>query len=409
MMIDSRFPKSEYSGWRCKMIHDFFDEIPNFNFYYHSKEGFSIKDCKKEVEDLIKRFFNIIFGSSYNIKRKKSFGSRKLSVKKKDFERNKNIYLNLFPKHKGRIHKLDYRAKYSAELVFFIFLNNVYSYLKFLEKNELTFVFILYPGGGFKINNSKSDNKLRAVCKSRFFGGVIVPNNFIERYLLDKDFCPEDKIYKLKYERADMDKSQIKKKKKSSVDKETFDISFVAYKYMEKGIDKGYDLFIDTAKKLSKKYSDMRFHVVGNFSEEDIDVSEIKDKVIFHGVKDTDFLIDFYSKTDIFLSPNRPFVLGEGAFDGFPLGGGHAQFCGVALFLTDELKLNEEYIEDEEIVIIKPKTNYIVDKIEFYYKNLDLLYKLSKKGQEKCHKIRDKRKVNKEFVDIFKNIMNEKK
>ena len=33
--------------------------------------------------------------------------------------------------------------------------------------------------------------------------------------------------------------------------KNTFDICFVAYKYMEKGLDKGYDIFIQVCKNIA--------------------------------------------------------------------------------------------------------------------------------------------------------------
>jgi hypothetical protein len=92
-------------------------------------------------------------------------------------------------------------------------------------------------------------------------------------------------------------------------------------------------------------------------------------------------------------------VLSKGSFDGFPLGG-HAQFCGVALFVTDELKLNNRY-KDDEIVIIKPEVHDILSKIEFYYSNLDTLYELSRMGQQKIHNLGSNDRRKKELQEII--------
>src|SRR5207244_13412192 len=62
----------------------------------------------------------------------------------------------------------------------------------------------------------------------------------------------------------------------------TFDVCFVAHKYMPRGIDKGYDVFIEVAKKLSKSHKDIYFHVVGSIDKHDIDVRGIDESKRFY-------------------------------------------------------------------------------------------------------------------------------
>ena len=396
ILIDPYFPQKEIKSWRDKLINDFFDVIPKFKFYF----------SPNKKQNIFMTFLKTIKTTIFVFIKDKKFVYKKpkknFDVSISEFQENKELYYKKYPQNIGKILFLDKKLNYKVDLAIFIFINSVYMHISFLEKNKIPFLFILYPRGGFHVNSENSDKKLKRVCRSKFFRGVLVTNAFVKGYLLKKNICSEEKIIQLKYQRADIERSQIKKKKKYLEDKDSFDLAFVAFKYMEKGLDKGYDLFIETALNLSKKYPDMHFHVVGNFDESDIDVSNLKNRITFYGVRDTKFLIDFYSRIDIFLSPNRPFVLNKGAFDGFPLGGTHAQICGVALFVTDELNLNESYSKDE-IVIIKPNVKDIEEKIEKYYNNPALLYKLSKKGQKKDFVISNKNFSDREFLSIFDN------
>lgn len=85
---------------------------------------------------------------------------------------------------------------------------------------------------------------------------------------------------------------------------------------------------------------------------------------------------------DILLSPNRPNKLYEGNFDGFPIGI-DAGFCGTAMFLADELKMNRYFKNEEDIVIIPLDASQIAARLMKYYNDIDSLYRLSKKGAAK--------------------------
>ena len=129
--------------------------------------------------------------------------------------------------------------------------------------------------------------------------------------------------------------------------KDTFDIIFCAAKYMPKGLDNGYDVFIELANSLIKRYSFVRFHLVGGFDKDDKDVTLLRNAIAFYGYKKFDDLKEIYNKMDVIISPNKPFLLGKGAFDGFPQGTVvEAVFNGVVALITDELNQNTIFDDD---------------------------------------------------------------
>lgn len=85
---------------------------------------------------------------------------------------------------------------------------------------------------------------------------------------------------------------------------------------------------------------------------------------------------------------NIPFALSKRAFDGFPMGSCvEAGLRKVAVFCTDELKLNNHFIDNEEIVIIPHDADRIVRIIEAFYKKPDKLRSVAKKGAAKTKEV----------------------
>ncbi|MBC7404815.1 MAG: glycosyltransferase family 4 protein [Cytophaga sp.] len=319
------------------------------------------------------------------------------------FSESLPVYLAIHPQAKDHLQHLSPNKKYRFKLAYTYFLSETYTLLPFLEKNQIPFVFLLNPGGAFGLNNHSSDAMLARVCSSLCFRKVIVNQRLFQHYLIEKKLCnAADIIFDFSgsvqfVPRDVLPKRQFKR------DKEHFDLCFVAAKYSEKGVDKGYDLFISAAKQLAKRNPDMRFHVVGGFDEYEIDVTDIKSSITFYGYLPAASLPEFYSGMDIYVSPNRPFKLYEGNSDGFPLAAG-AMYCGVAGFNADELLMNTEFAEDE-IVIIKTQTKDIVQKIQQYHDNLKALYALSRKGQKKAQMLYDiDRHIDKRLA-LFREII----
>lgn len=275
------------------------------------------------------------------------------------FRNNENI-------QKHRIYVVKKNNDINCKLFYVLFYHNLLKVYKYLFFFRIPFVFTLYPGGDFVINNPKVNKELRKMLSSDLCKAVIVNQLFTKQYLLQNSICKEEKIKlifglplskkKLLYDTRNKEYYPYKK--------QYLDICFVGSKYTEKGLDKGYDIFIGIAKELMKNKF-IRFHVVGNFTEEDIDVKEIGDRIKFYGTVKSQELNELLSLFDIIVAPNRNNVLAEGAFDGFPVGCCiEASLVGCCIITTDPLFENKYFEEGKEICIVKPEVNDIVRKIE---------------------------------------------
>ena len=102
------------------------------------------------------------------------------------------------------------------------------------------------------------------------------------------------------------------------------------------------------------------------------------------------------------LSPNVPFKLFPGSFDGFPTGCCiEAGLAGVAVFCTDELKLNTYFTNHQDICLISKNKDEICDLIRMYFKDLDSLYLLSRNCQKSFKKVFDLEKQMSQRVKII--------
>jgi len=338
----------------------------------------------------------------------KEFPQTRIYSLSQEFDQHFQEYQDIYPGYKNNIEKYDPDAKLKGSLFYTVFINNIFNYLPVIEKEEIPFVFTLYPAGGFWLNEPESDNKIQSVCKSRYFKKVIVTQKISRDYLIEHQFCEPDQIefiYGGVFP-SEYYKQANKKKRKYKSDKETFDICFVAHKYMEGGKDKGYDTFTAVAKQLVKIVPDIRFHVVGNFDRDEIDVTEIGEKITFYGMQHLSFFAEFYARMDIILSPNIPFVLYPGNFDGFPTGCCiEAGLSGVAVFCTDELELNVAFSDRQDIVLIPGAEDGITDLVREYYLDPDSLYKLSEHGKRTFNEVFSLEHQMQKRVKIFNQFL----
>lgn len=300
---------------------------------------------------------------------------------------------NLLFLHKGLKSKLKFKRGYvniNARLFYCVFLHNIFLNLKWLEKYKIPFVFTLYPGGRFQVENPKIDMRLKKVLASPMFRKVIVTQQFTRDYLIKKKFCkPEniEYIFGVVCPQKSLKKNSIDKQR-YLINKTTFDICFCAAKYMPRGEDKGYDVFIDFAKKIVAKYDFIRFHVIGGFTEDDIDITAIKDKIHFYGYQDFDDLEVIFKNMDVLVSPNKPFVIEKGSFDGFPLGAVvEAVLNGVVALTTDGLHQNSIFIPNEELIIIESNSDSVEMEIIDLINKPEKLASISEKGREKFLKV----------------------
>lgn len=352
LIYDDMFPHPR-SGFRYEEIKVLLDEFKNSKIILEPTGYTFIKDDIKFHAEHLKEFIT-----------KNPNEKKKLTLKKRII----NINTTLF---------------------YCIFLNNIYKNLDWIEKHKIPFVFTLYPGGGFMVHNKHSDYMLKKVTDSNQFKGVIVSQLFTKNYLIDNNFCKADQINYIFG--CVVPQDSLNKRftaKKLYPEKSTFDIVFCATKYMPKGEDKGYDIFIELANVLTKKYDFIRFHVIGGFNNEDISVDSLGDSITFYGYQNFSHLTAIYQKMDVILSPNRPFILNNGRFDGFPLGTViEAVFNGVVAIVTDELKQNTVFDNYHELIITKPKVESFEEEIIKLIENPINLKNISNDGRVKFLKI----------------------
>jgi glycosyltransferase involved in cell wall biosynthesis len=305
-------------------------------------------------------------------------------------------YAKFYPTLAKRVHKFHPVRHLKGSGAYAVFLNNIVGYLEYLEKYRLPFVFELYPGGGFYLNDVVSDAHLRRVFASSMFRKVIVTQSITRDYLLHNNFCSDEQIELIfgVVVLSNILNNDTSKRAYFGLDKDTFDICFVANKYTPRGVDKGYDRFIASAKILSARNPQTRFHIVGNFTETDIEIrGPLEDLATFYGPRLTSFFPQFYGKMDLILSPNVPFAFAPGAFDGFPTGCCiEAALCGTALFISDELHLNNgRFKEGEDLVIIPRDPGRIAEIVERYIRNPAELRLLAANGQRAVRNLFDLR------------------
>ncbi len=104
-------------------------------------------------------------------------------------------------------------------------------------------------------------------------------------------------------------------------------------------------------------------------------------------IKISENLAAIYKIMDIIVSPNKPFVLREGAFDGFPLGTVvEAVLNGVVAMVTDNLNQNI-FVDGEELIIINNNSDHIFKKTIVLIENPYLLEKTAENGRQAFIKV----------------------
>jgi glycosyltransferase involved in cell wall biosynthesis len=313
----------------------------------------------------------------------------KVLGKKRNFHEVLEEYDQFYPDYCHRVFQFHKKRNIKARLCYLMFLNNANFFIDYLTVRNLPFVLELYPGGGFHLDDEESDSKLRKVMSSKLLRKVIVTQKVTLEYLVSNGFCSHERvefIFGGVFPSERLTKN-LRSKRYFQRDKNRLDICFVAHKYMEKGRDKGYDVFVEVARILADLVPEVAFHVVGPFGEDDIKISMIRERITFYGSRTTDFFPDFYAGMDLILSPNAPHILRPGAFDGFPTGACiEAALCGTAVFGCDELGLNP-FSNGEELVIIPRDPAAIASVVEEYLRAPERLYLVAQKGQKRFSEV----------------------
>lgn len=291
-------------------------------------------------------------------------------------------YAKSYPQYADRVKPYGKSSLDGCAFVYMNFLNNAAYFLPALTAKKIPFLMTLYPGGGFGLNEAESDAKLDMVLHSPLLRGIIATQPITLDYLVTKNCSvPVHDIYgvaahPMYLHNADRPFREAPKFGSSS-------ICFVAERYMPQGANKGYPQFVAAAQVLIREFPALRFSVVGSFGLSDVPLSnELKAVITFHGLLPTHRLKEFFFTQDIIISPNRPFLLHPGNFDGFPTGCCvEASLCGVAVICSDELKLNRYYTSGEDMIICEPTREAIVTAVENLVRNTDQLRRIGEAGR----------------------------
>ena len=318
-------------------------------------------------------------------------------------------YADQHPEMRGRVQLFHPSRWLRGKLGYVMFLRNADRFLDVLEANKLPFVMQLFPGGGFELNQPESDRQLARVCNSPYLQHIIATQSVTRDYLIAKGFCPPEKItyiYAAVLPMAQYLNSALARPA-YPVGKPTLDLCFVASKYMPEGRDKGYDLFIAAAHLLAPQFPALRFHVVGSFGEADIPLGGLAGKIQFYGNRPTAWFVDFYVRMDAIVSPNRPFVLAPGAFDGFPTGCClEAGAAGVAIFCTDALGQNASFIDGEDIVLLDADAEDVARKLGAYLADPDRLQALGQATRRSIAHFYDEQARLQDRLDVLNAQLN---
>lgn len=319
----------------------------------------------------------------------------------------------LLNKHPHLHHRISFTHGFTninTKLFYCVFLTHIHLFLEILEKYRIPFVFTLYPGADFELNDENCDAKLQKVLSSKMFRKVIVTQKITRDYLLQKNFCAPEKIVYIFG--CVVPQQSLKKDITSRLyfknGKDTLDLCFCAAKYMPQGLDKGYDVFIKLAKELNTNYDFVRFHVVGGFGKDAMDASVLGDRITFYGYQNFEQLEHIFTKMDILISPNRPFILRKGSFDGFPLGTAiEAALNGTMVMIADELKQNEFFEDQKDLIIIKSNVSTIKSEIEKLILNPGRIKEIAQAGKLKFQTVYSNQSQMNPRVEVIQNCINQ--
>lgn len=313
------------------------------------------------------------------------------------------------PKLATQVGKFNNQEKVQASLLYCVFVGNVHKVLQIAEAEKTPFVFTLYPGGLFGLNNRESDLALRRFMSSPQFMKVIVTNRVTENYLLEKNFCSPDKIEYIWGVVSPRGKLNLEPAKiRYGLDKTDLDICFVAHKYTSDGRDKGFDVFLQMAKLISITRTNVKFHVVGPWDENDYDTGGIRN-INFYGVAEQGWFDTFYIDKDLIVSPNASGQIFKGSFDGFPTASvTDAAMRKVAMMVTDPMGLNDDNFEDgKDVLITSNDPTELVANLEFLLDNPSFLTSIAEAGYKKANYLYSVEKQIHPRIEILKNCLAE--
>jgi lipopolysaccharide transport system ATP-binding protein len=268
-----------------------------------------------------------------------------------------------------------------TSLAWFVFLNNAYVWIDYMDNLEIPFAFTLYPGGGFNLNDAESETKLIRILASPMLRAVIATQP-ITLSILERFKCRVPVNY---IPGVVVNPAYIEASRSRSSGLAALRICFAAFRYDEGGRSKGYPEFIQSSAILAERYPDLVFSVAGDLGPDDWPIPlPLVGRISFKGPLATLELKQFFAEQNILVSPSRRYAMSNRGFDGFPAGTCvEASLCGVLVLSSDELDQNRHYRAGEEILICAPEVQKIVDSLEPVILNKSRLAQIAEAGRRR--------------------------
>jgi glycosyltransferase involved in cell wall biosynthesis len=286
-----------------------------------------------------------------------------------------------YPDHEGRIHRLRPDQFPQADAYYLLFLDNTYEYLEAIERTGKPFAFTLYPGGGFGTENAESQRMLDRIFSSPSFRRVLVTMPNTRDFVLERYPHLRDRV--VYFFGGLVSRYAFDAPPPRNIDGVALNVGFIG-NGSARGINKGYDLFIEAAHALARSDLDATFQIVGPWTPNNIPLEDyLAARTTFHGFLQPEALREVGRTLDVVLSPNRPGILLPGAFDGFPTGSCVvAGLQGATMFCTDILALNRPFKDGHDLVLVEPNVDDIVSKLSIV-KDRAALAQIGKNGRKR--------------------------
>lgn len=328
--------------------------------------------------------------------------------KGKTYSENVKYLKKDYPSFDNKIVRIKRFNIIRGKIAYTIFLFNIVRFFPLFSKFNIPFVFTLYPGGGFLLENDTVRNKLNSIFESDLFKGVLVNQFFVKEYLVEKLNIHSDKIKVIHGIPINIDSYDLKVDHKKSFN-QRLRMVFFANKYSEESTNKGWDIFVELSEMLIKDNEDIEFDVIGGFTKDDIENKVYIDKFKFHGVLTEDLFHKVLNETHIIISPNSP-NLKSGAFDGFPLA--TCVTAGLfynALIMTDYFNEAKRsgWNDGEEFVKINRKIGEIYVQVKLLISNRNKLKFIACSGRELILQNYSEEKQIKERLRFFNSVLGE--
>ena len=327
----------------------------------------------------------------------------------KSYDEHLEKLKRMYPLLSEKLKPIKTGTSINAKLVYMLFYNNMRKYYHHLKVKKINYGFTLYPGGGFIFYDEKCNAILKEIINDELCKFVIVSQKLTYNYLVKDLGIKDDKlvlIYGIPLSLTGIDPIASEEKKYYKGQKEKIDIVFMAHKYMPFGLDKGFDVFQNTALELIDDFT-FDFHVVGNFTEKNLLYPELHNRIKFHGLIEEESFSDFFDDKDIVISPNRPNIIGVGAFDGFPLGSSIAGgINNCVMLLTNAFDESPEiFVNHIHYLKIQPSHKDVVNKLAELKSDKAKMKSLAHEGRKKIISTFFSETQIEERIKIFKKFL----